>query len=85
MNLKSLLVGVVPAIALVSAAGLNPAIAQRSVEFGYKDRIFEQKYVLPDALSALDAQGIWAGAFVLAAGGIRRIDARLSGTSPPSA
>ncbi|MFG1359323.1 hypothetical protein [Xanthobacter pseudotagetidis] len=54
-----------------------PSAAQRSVEFGYKDRIFEQKYVLPDALSALDAQGIWAGAIVFAAGGIRVIDAGL--------
>lgn len=33
----------------MGAAG--PALAQRRVEFGYKDRIFEQKYVLGDQIS----------------------------------
>jgi len=33
-----------------------PALAQRGVEFGYKDRIFEQKYLLPDGLNAFEVQ-----------------------------
>ncbi|MBB6306456.1 hypothetical protein [Xanthobacter tagetidis] len=58
-----------PLLAALGLIALSPvpSAAQRSVEFGYKDRIFEQKYVLPDALSALEAQGIWTGAVVPAA------------------
>lgn len=35
-----------------------PAFAQRGVAFGYKDRIFEQKYLLPDHMNALQAQQV---------------------------
>ena len=45
---KSILTATIALLAL----SISPALAQRSVEFGYKDRIFEQKYVLPDNVSA---------------------------------
>ncbi|MFG1359168.1 hypothetical protein [Xanthobacter pseudotagetidis] len=67
------------AFALGVLIALSPvsAIAQRGVEFGYKDRIFEQKYVLPTDFSALDARGVWGMAALLASGGVKLIDDRL--------
>ncbi|ABS67504.1 hypothetical protein Xaut_2261 [Xanthobacter versatilis] len=41
--------GTLAVLALAALAPV-PASAQRSVEFGYKDRIFEQNYVLPEPL-----------------------------------
>lgn len=38
------------ALLLTAALSPVPASAQRGVEYGYKDRIFEQNYVLPDPL-----------------------------------
>lgn len=38
------------AAVILAALGPAPALAQRGVEFGYKDRIFEQNYLLPDPL-----------------------------------
>ncbi|MCL8385933.1 hypothetical protein EJ105_27660, partial [Xanthobacter aminoxidans] len=42
--------------ASITIPALAPALAQRGVEFGYKDRIFEQKYLLPDGLNAFEVQ-----------------------------
>lgn len=50
LHLLSILVS-----ALISALGPAPAFAQRGVEFGYKDRIFEQNYLLPDPLDEQQA------------------------------
>jgi len=44
------------AAVILAALGPGPALAQRGVEFGYKDRIFEQKYLLPDGLNAFEVQ-----------------------------
>lgn len=41
---------------LLAALAPAPASAQRNVEFGYKDRIFEQKYLVPDGLNSFDVQ-----------------------------
>lgn len=54
------------ASAFMSALGPPPALAQRSVEFGYKDRIFEQKYVLPDNVNAVQLGLITGGSFMQA-------------------
>jgi hypothetical protein len=67
------------ALLAFAAFSTGPAFAQRNVEFGYKDRIFEQKYVLPDSLSVLEAQNYMmvTGLQALAAGGADLFDRRL--------
>lgn len=54
------------ASALMSGLATAPAWAQRSVEFGYKDRIFEQKYALPDNVNAVQLGLITGGSFMQA-------------------
>lgn len=55
-------------LAVLALAALLPvpASAQRSVEFGYKDRIFEQKYVLPEAVNAVQLELISGASFLQA-------------------
>lgn len=48
-------------IAALAVGGLaSPASAQRGVEFGYQDRIFEQNYVLDGPLSPMDELALLA-------------------------
>jgi len=55
-------------LAVLALAALLPvpASAQRSVEFGYKDRIFEQKYVLPEAVNAVQLELVSGASFLQA-------------------
>jgi len=39
---------------LATCVSVIPANAQNSYEFGYKDRLFQQEYVLPDEISQSD-------------------------------
>ena len=59
------------AAVILAALGPAPALAQRGVEFGYKDRIFEQKYLLPDGLNAFEVQNylLMSGLRAMATGG----------------
>lgn len=59
------------ATVILAALGPAPALAQRSGEFGYKDRIFEQKHLLPDGLNAFEVQNylLMSGLRAMATGG----------------
>ena len=54
-----------------------PALAQRGGEFGYKDRIFEQNFLLPDHMNALQAEQINVTLTLPRATGLGLFDSRL--------
>ncbi|MFG1223695.1 hypothetical protein [Xanthobacter wiegelii] len=65
------------AAVILAALGPAPALAQRGVEFGYKDRIFEQNFLLPDHMNALQAQQINVTLTLRRATGLGLFDSRL--------
>ena len=67
------------AAVILAALGPPPALAQRGVEFGYKDRIFEQKYLLPDGLNAFEVQNylLMSGLRAMATTGGSGFDSRV--------
>lgn len=65
------------AAVILAALGPAPALAQRGVELGYKDRIFEQNYLLPDHMNALQAAQINVTLTLRRATGLGLFDSRL--------
>lgn len=65
------------AAVILTALGPAPALAQRSLEFGYKDRIFEQNFLLPDHMNALQAQQVNVTLTLRRATGLGLFDSRL--------
>lgn len=51
---------------LLSAVSFFPAHAQNTFEFGMKDRVFQQDYVLPDEVSQEQIDLIKVGAVAIA-------------------